>query len=62
MHQFQPGRTHKIQLQQQTEFKDMVTVTNSTPNADISTKHENRFFLIKFKIFYIWTLNFPHVY
>ena len=40
----------------------MDTVINSTSNADISKKHENRLFLIKFKIFYIWALNFPHVY
>ena len=36
--------------------------TNSPPNADISKKNENRFFLIKLKIFYIWALNFPHLY
>ena len=33
-------------------YKD--TVMNSTPNADISKKYENTFFLIKLKIFYIW--------
>ena len=37
----------------------MLTVINSTPNADISKKHENCFFLMKLKIFYIWALNFP---
>lgn len=36
--------------------------TNSPPNADISKKNENRFFLIKLKIFYIWALNYPHLY
>ena len=35
---------------------------NSTKNVDILKKHEIRFFLIKLKIFYIWALNFPHVY
>ena len=40
----------------------MDTVINSTPNADISKKHENRFFLIKLKIFYIKALNFPRVF
>ena len=40
----------------------MDTVINSTPNADISKKHENRFFITKLKIFYIWALNFPHLY
>lgn len=35
--------------------------TNSPPNADISKKNENRFSLIKLKIFYNWALNFPHV-
>ena len=39
----------------------MDTVINSTPNAVISRKHENRFFLIKLKILYILALNFPHV-
>ena len=38
------------------------TVINPTANADISKKHENRFFLIKLRIFYIRALNFPHVY
>ena len=37
----------------------MLTVINSTPNADIWKKHENCFFLMKLKIFYIWALNFP---
>ena len=37
-------------------YKD--TVMNSTPNVDISKKHENIFFLIKLKIFYIWALIF----
>ena len=36
----------------------MDTVINSTTNADISKKYENRFFLIKVKI---WALNFPRV-
>ena len=44
------------------ELLDKDTVINSTPNADISKKHENRFFLIRLKIFYIQALNFPHVY
>ena len=38
------------------------TAINSTTNVDILKKHEIRFFLIKLKIFYIWALNFPHVY
>ena len=42
--------------------KHMDIIINSTANADISKKHENRFFLITLKIFYIWALNFPHVY
>ena len=41
---------------------NMDTFINSTPNADISKKHENRFFFIKLEIFYIWVLNFPHLY
>ena len=40
----------------------MDTVSNYTPNTDIFKKAWNRFFLIKLKIFYIWALNFPHVY
>ena len=43
-------------------LNSMDTVINSIPNADISKKQENRFFLIKLKIFYIWALNFPHLY
>ena len=43
-------------------LNSMDTVINSIPNADISKKQENRFFLIKLKIFYSWALNFPHVY
>ena len=38
------------------------TVIDSTANAGTSKKHENRFFLITLKMFYIWALNFPHVY
>ena len=41
---------------------EMLTVINSTPNADILKKPENGFFLIKLKIFYIWALNFSHMY
>ena len=40
----------------------MGTVIDSTPNADISKKPENRFFFVKLKLFYIWVLSFPHVY
>ena len=40
----------------------MDTVINSTPNTNMSKKHENKFFLIKLKIFYIWALHFPHLY
>ena len=40
---------------------DMDTVINSTPNAGISKKHENRFFFIKLKIFYFQALNFRRV-
>ena len=40
----------------------MDIVINSTQNTDISKKYENRFFLIKLKTFYIWALNFAHVY
>ena len=41
----------------------MDRLINSTANdADISKKHENRFFLITLKTFYIWALNFSHVY
>ena len=36
----------------------MDTVINSTQNADISKKHENRFFPMKLKIFFIWALKF----
>ena len=39
----------------------MDTVINSTPNANISKKHENRLFLIKLKMFYFWALSFPRV-
>ena len=31
----------------------MDTVINSAPNADISKKHENRFFLIKVRLLYL---------
>ena len=36
-----------------TKFDEIRTVINSTPNADISKRHENRFFLIKLKLFHI---------
>ena len=40
----------------------MDTVINSTANADISKKYENRFFLITLKKNFIWAFNFPRVY
>ena len=40
----------------------MDTVLNSTQNANILKQDANRFLSIKLKTFYIWALNFPHMY